>query len=244
MAGAAILCAEAALRSGSGMVMVYTDESNRQIVQTALPEAIVTTYNGEKKPDAAARKALDEAFSWCDTVAIGPGLSKSDSAKEILSYTLEHAGVPIVIDADALNIIASDAGILADSSADVIITPHVGEMSRLTGIATEEIAKHMISTARDFSKSYGVITVLKDARTVITSARGDVMININGNNGMATAGSGDVLTGIIASVRGRDIDSFTSASLGCALHGRAGDAAKAALGADHMIAGDIIKYIR
>lgn len=244
MAGAAILCAEAALRSGSGMVMVYTDESNRQIVQTALPEAIVTTYNGEKKQDASARKSLDDAFSWCDTVAIGPGLSKSDSAKEILSYTLEHAGVPIVIDADALNIIASDAGILADSSADVIITPHVGEMSRLTGIATEEIAKHLISTARDFSKSYGVITVLKDARTVITSARGDVMININGNNGMATAGSGDVLTGIIASVRGRDIDSFTAASLGCALHGRAGDAAKAALGADHMIAGDIIKYIR
>ena len=239
MAGAAILCAEAALRSGSGMVRIYTDESNRQIIQTALPEAIVSTYDGSM--DAGG---LDEAFSWCDAVAIGPGLSRSDSAREILRYTIEHAGVPIVIDADALNIIASDADMLADSSADIIITPHVGEMSRLTGVAAEEIVRHLISTAKDFSKSYGVITVLKDAHTVISSAKGDVMININGNNGMATAGSGDVLTGIIASLRGRDIDSFTAASLGCALHGKAGDAAKRALGADHMIAGDIVKYIR
>ncbi|MCR5747294.1 MAG: NAD(P)H-hydrate dehydratase [Lachnospiraceae bacterium] len=239
MAGAAILCAEAALRSGSGMVRIYTDESNRQIIQTALPEAIVSTYSGKME-----KSELDEAFGWCDTVAIGPGLSRSESAKEIVRYTIENAGVPIVIDADALNIIASDADILANSSADVIITPHVGEMSRLTGVPVKEITRHLISTARDFSKSYGVITVLKDAHTIVSSAKGEIIININGNNGMATAGSGDVLTGIIASVRGRDIDSFTSAALGCAVHGRAGDAAKNEMGADHMIAGDIIKYIR
>jgi NAD(P)H-hydrate epimerase len=133
---------------------------------------------------------------------------------------------------------------LADATADIIVTPHLGEMSRLSGIAVEEISAHLISTACDFSKSYGVITVLKDARTIIASPKGEVMINTNGNNGMATAGSGDVLTGMIASIRGRSDDSFMSAALGCALHGRAGDEACASLGADHMLAGDIIKFIR
>ncbi|MBR1524866.1 MAG: NAD(P)H-hydrate dehydratase [Lachnospiraceae bacterium] len=239
MAGAAILCAEAAMRSGSGMVRVYTDESNRQIVQTALPEALVTTYDEKIDKDT-----LQSAIDWCDTIAIGPGLSRSDPAAEILKYILSNADVPLVMDADALNILAKDVDMLADTKADIIVTPHLGEMARLTGITVEEISKHLVSTARDFSKSYGVITVLKDARTIIASPKGDVIINTNGNNGMATAGSGDVLTGMIASVRGRNMDSFMAAALGCALHGRAGDEACASLGADHMLAGDIIKYIR
>lgn len=239
MAGAAILCAEAAMRSGSGMVRIYTDESNRQIVQTALPEAIVSTYDVNMDEEA-----LKKAIDWCDAIAIGPGLSDSDSAREILKYVIKNADVPSVMDADALNILSSDVDMLAEAVSDVIITPHLGEMARLTGISVEEISAHLISTARDFSKSYGVITVLKDARTVIASPKGQVVINTNGNNGMATAGSGDVLTGMIASIRGREDSSFTAASLGCALHGRAGDEACAALGADHMLAGDIIKYIR
>ena len=239
MAGAAILCAEAAMRSGSGMVRVYTDESNRQIVQTALPEAIVNTYDDEMD-----EKVLKEAIDWCDAIAVGPGLSRSDSAREILKYILGNADVPIIIDADALNLISAEVDMLADASADIIVTPHLGEMARLSGIAVEEISAHLISTAVDFSKSYGVITVLKDARTIIASPKGEVIINTNGNNGMATAGSGDVLTGMIASIRGRSKDSFMAASLGCALHGRAGDEACQALGADHMLAGDIIKYIR
>ena len=239
MAGAAILCAEAAMRSGSGMVRIYTDESNRQIVQTALPEALVTTYD-EHMEEEPLRAAID----WCDAIAIGPGLSRSESAGEILRFILSNADVPLVLDADALNILSRDVDMLADTREDIIVTPHLGEMARLTGIAVEEISGHLVSVATDFSKSYGVITVLKDARTVIASPKGDVIINTNGNNGMATAGSGDVLTGMIASVRGRNTDSFMSAALGCALHGRAGDEACAALGADHMLAGDIIKYIR
>lgn len=239
MAGAAILCAEAAMRSGSGMVRVYTDESNRQIVQTALPEAIVNTYD-----EHMDEKSLKEAMDWCDAIAVGPGLSRSDSARDILKYILGCADVPLILDADALNLISAEVDMLADASADIIVTPHLGEMARLTGIGVEEISAHLISTAKDFSKSYGVITVLKDARTIIASPKGDVIINTNGNNGMATAGSGDVLTGMIVSIRGRSEDSFMAAALGCALHGRAGDEACAAFGADHMLAGDIIKYIR
>ncbi len=239
MAGAAILCAESVLRSGSGMVRIYTEESNRQIIQTALKEAIVSTYE-----DSFDKTELEKAIKWCDAIAIGPGLSRSDLAKEILLYTIEYSDVPMVIDADALNILSSDVDVLKRAKADVIITPHLGEMERLTGISVPEISKYLISVARDFSNSYGVITVLKDARTITTSPKGDVIVNINGNNGMATAGSGDVLTGIIASIRGRGTDSFRSAAIGCAIHGRAGDLARDAMGADHMIAGDIIKYIR
>lgn len=239
MAGAAILCAESALRSGCGMVRVYTEESNRQIIQTALKEAIVSTYE-----DKLDKKGLQNALEWCDAVAIGPGLSRSDLARDILLYTIEHSDVPMVIDADALNILSKDVDMLSNAKADVVITPHLGEMERLTGIPVSEISGHLISAARDFSKSYSVITVLKDARTVISSPKGEVIVNINGNNGMATAGSGDVLTGIIASIRARGLDSFTSAALGCAIHGRAGDLAKDAMGEDHMIAGDIINYIR
>ncbi|MCR5775058.1 MAG: NAD(P)H-hydrate dehydratase [Lachnospiraceae bacterium] len=239
MAGAAILCAEAAMRSGSGMVRVYTDESNRQIVQTALPEALVTTYD-----ERMDEKGLADAIEWCDAIAVGPGLSRSDQAAEILRYILGHANVPLVLDADALNILSADVDMLARTGADMIITPHLGEMARLTGIEAGEISKHLIQTARDFAESYGVVTVLKDARTIIASPDGKVIINTNGNNGMATAGSGDVLTGMIVSVRGRTDDSFMSAALGCALHGRAGDEACAMLGADHMLAGDIIKHIR
>ncbi|MBQ9442896.1 MAG: NAD(P)H-hydrate dehydratase [Lachnospiraceae bacterium] len=239
MAGAAVLCAEASMRSGSGMVQICTDESNRQIVQTALPEAIVSTY--DKKID---EKGLLHAIDWCDAIAIGPGLSDSPLARDILSFVIKNSDVPVVVDADALNIISSNADILADASADIIVTPHLGEMARLTGISVEEISAHLMSTAIDFSKSYGVITVLKDARTIIASPKGEVIINTNGNNGMATAGSGDVLTGMIASIRGRIPDSFMAAAIGCALHGRAGDDACHELGADHMLAGDIIKHIR
>ena len=221
------------------MVRVYTEESNRQIIQTALKEAIVSTYE-----DKLDKKGLQNALEWCDAVAIGPGLSRSDLARDILLYTIEHSDVPMVIDADALNILSKDVDMLSNAKADVVITPHLGEMERLTGIPVSEISGHLISAARDFSKSYSVITVLKDARTVISSPKGEVIVNINGNNGMATAGSGDVLTGIIASIRARGLDSFTSAALGCAIHGRAGDLAKDAMGGDHMIAGDIINYIR
>ena len=136
MAGAAILCAEAAMRSGSGMVRIYTDESNRQIVQTALPEAIVSTYDVNMDEEA-----LKKAIDWCDAIAIGPGLSDSDSAREILKYVIKNADVPSVMDADALNILSSDVDMLAEAVSDVIITPHLGEMARLTGISVEEISK-------------------------------------------------------------------------------------------------------
>ncbi len=239
MAGAAALSAEAAFRSGCGMVRLYTHEDNRTILQTALPEALVSTYgNGDPL------KELESCFEWCDVTAVGPGISRSEAAGAILRRILTDSPGPVVADADALNIISGDPQMLLSAAQDVVITPHVGEMARLTGLPARDITEHLIETAMDFAKSYNVVCVLKDARTVIAEPGGRVCINLNGNNGMATAGSGDVLTGIIAAFLAQGLKPFQAAHLACAVHGRAGDAAAARLGKASVMARDIVGEIR
>jgi len=239
MAGAAVLGALSSLKSGCGMVRVYTNEKNRVILQETVPEAIVSTYD-ETAPEAG----LEDCFNWCDVVAMGPGLSRSNAASAIVKYVLMHTDLPVVADADALNIIADEPDILTSSNSDVVITPHVGEMSRLTGISKRDIADHLPETATDFAKSYNVTCVLKDARTVIAGSDGRICINLNGNSGMATAGSGDVLTGIIASLLAQGMDAFSASFMGCAIHGKAGDRASEKLSEAPVIARDIINEIR
>ncbi len=239
MSGAAVLSANAAFRSGCGMVRVYTPKENREILQETIPEAIVNVYEDEN-PLAG----INECFDWCDVVAIGPGLSFSDSAKALVKYVFENSTVPIVADADALNIASTDPGMLINESRNIVITPHVGEMSRLTGLSVNDITEHLLETALDFAESYNVICVLKDARTVIADPSKKACINLNGNSGMATAGSGDVLTGIIVSLLAQGMNAYEAACMGCALHGRAGDAASARLGEAGVMARDIIEGIR
>lgn len=239
MSGAAVLSANAAFRSGCGMVRVYTPKENREILQETVPEAIVSVYD-EEDP----LSGINECFEWCDVAAIGPGLSFSDSAKALVKYVFENSPVPVVADADALNIASTDPGMLINESRDIIITPHVGEMSRLTGLSVNDITEHLLETAADFAESYNVICVLKDARTVIADPSKKACINLNGNSGMATAGSGDVLTGIIVSLLAQGLDPYEAACMGCALHGRAGDAASARLGEAGVMARDIIEGIR
>ena len=239
MSGAAVLSASAAFRSGCGMVRVYTALENREILQETVPEAIVNVYD-----DDDPLRDITECFDWCDVVAIGPGLSFSDPAKKLVRYVFENSPVPIVADADALNIASDDPGMLINESRDIIITPHVGEMSRLTGLSVIDITGHLLGTAVDFAESYNVICVLKDARTVIADPSKKACINLNGNSGMATAGSGDVLTGIIASLLAQGLAPFEAASLGCAIHGKAGDAASKRLGEHAVMARDIIEGIR
>ncbi|MCR5649812.1 MAG: NAD(P)H-hydrate dehydratase [Lachnospiraceae bacterium] len=239
MSGAAVLSANAAFRSGCGMVRVYTPKENRGILQETVPEAIVSVYD-EEDP----LSEIKECFEWCDVVAIGPGLSFSDSAKALVKFVFENSPVPVVADADALNIASTDPGMLINESRDIIITPHVGEMSRLTGLSVNDITEHLLETAADFAESYNVICVLKDARTVIADPQGKACINLNGNSGMATAGSGDVLTGIIVSLLAQGLNPYEAACMGCALHGKAGDAASKRLGEAGVMARDIIDGIR
>ncbi|MBR1635668.1 MAG: NAD(P)H-hydrate dehydratase [Lachnospiraceae bacterium] len=238
MAGAAILSARAALAAGCGMVMVFTDECNRTIIQTAVPEALLATYDGEIDEEVAYN-----ALDWASCILIGPGLSMSDEAKRLVDITLEETvNKPIVLDADALNILSEEANAMKLAGKSVVITPHVGEMARLVGMPISEIQTHMTETAEAFSTHHGVTVVLKDAVSVIASPRRKTYENHSGNSGMATAGSGDVLAGLIIGLIAQGVKNADAAILGAYIHGRAGDFAAEEKTAYAMTASDIIAH--
>ena len=237
--GAAVLAASAALRTGCGMVRVFTHENNRVAIQGLLPEALITSYNKSSKLTDKLKKALE----WCDSVVIGPGIGTGSQAEEMLSFVLNEARVPMVLDADALNIIAKNQELPGSNSADIVITPHIGEMSRLTGLTIEKIKMHPIETARDFAAAYNLVCVLKDARTVTVMPDGKTVINTSGNDGMSTAGSGDVLAGMAGSLMAQGVKAKEAAWRAVYLHGAAGDRAKEKNGAHTMLASDIISSI-
>lgn len=241
MAGAALFTAESAYRMGCGLVRICTVEENREIVQTKLPEALLTTYN----PDDVntTRTALKEMISWCDVIAVGPGLGRGDNTDYIVERLLRNFDKTIVIDADAINSLADNLNWLEDTKANVIITPHLMEMSRLTGEKTGDIKSKKLEVAGEFARKHNVVVVLKDARTIVSKGEEQAYINSTGNNGMATGGSGDVLTGIIASLVGQSMSPFEAAKLGVYIHGLAGQEASILLGRYSMIAGDIVRSI-
>lgn len=253
MSGACHLSALAAYKTGVGLVRVLTCEENRPVIQQLLPEAVVTCYDSEK-PNKAL---IADCAAWADTVVVGPGIGQGKSALTLLNTIFETCTVPVVMDADALNLLAmmlrgreSVDGLISflGRQCPVIMTPHVGEMSRLTGRETAEIAADILGTCRRFSKRYQVICVLKDARTVICSQDGGDYISLSGNNGMATGGSGDVLAGIIGGLvcqsKNRDEQSLKrTAALGVYIHGLCGDEAKNKSGLYGLLASDIIKCI-
>jgi len=241
MSGAAYMAAMAAYRTGSGLVEILTHESCRISLQCALPEAIVRTYQDSNKSLDKVMKTIHlESY---DAVLIGPGLGQSEAAKSLLDFTLKQPSVPLILDADALNLLSEKMEVLLESSAPIIMTPHIGEMSRLTKFPTEGIIENTIEFAQAFSKSNQVITVLKSHRTVVCNPEGFVCINLCGNDGMATAGSGDVLAGVIASLVGQGIEPYRSSVLGVAIHSIAGDLASENIGRHGLMAKDMIEAI-
>ena len=237
--GAALLAAKAALKTGCGMVKVFTHENNRTAIQSSFPEALITVYDESENITDKLKKSME----WSDSIVVGPGMGKGDRAKEILSCLLESAKVPIVADADALNIISENPEILEGKDPDMVITPHIGEMSRLTGLSIIDIKDDPVETARRFATEHRLICVLKDARTVTAMPDGRAVINTSGNNGMSTAGSGDVLAGMLGSLIAQGLNTEEAAWRGVFLHGAAGDKAKEKTGAHAMLAGDIISAI-
>lgn len=240
MSGAAFFCAKAAYATGAGLVRIYTAEENRTILQSQLPEAILTTY-AAKKPDIAG---LTEAMQWADIIVAGPGLTTSDAAKTMVHAILKNASVPVVLDADALNIIAGDTSLLLRPHTELILTPHLGEMARLTGDSVSYIQNRLKEVAEEFARQYNVICVLKDEHTVISLPYGMTYLNLSGNAGMATAGSGDVLSGVIAALAAQGMSVELSAAFGAYIHGLAGDAAAKEKGMRGLMASDIIKGLR
>ena len=241
MAGAAMFAAEAAYRMGCGLVRICTVEENREIMQSKLPEAMLTTFDTKDKN--SIREAVKSMISWSDVIILGPGLSTKEYAAYIVEKVLRDYKETIVLDADGLNIVAQNKQWLSDTEARVIITPHLAEMSRLTEVKTGEIKSNKYQVAKEFAKDNNIVVVLKDSRTVVSDGNVQAYINTTGNNGMATGGSGDVLAGIIGGLCGQNMNEFEAAKLGVCLHGLAGQEAAISRGRYSMIASDIVKGI-
>ena len=241
MCGAAYLCAKAAYRTGCGLVEIVTPEQNRIPLQASLPEAVVTCYDSQEPDKSVIRSAVRRA----DAVVVGCGLGTSLTSTKVLDATLRAAASPVVIDADALNIMAADASFWDALKVPAVITPHMGEMSRLTGIDTAAILKDIAKAAQEFATSRGVVCLLKHHKTAISDGE-SAYINQFGNSGMATGGSGDVLAGIIASLlaQQKSADELCrTAALGALIHSLAGDRAAENLGEYSVMASDIIEEI-
>ena len=249
MSGAAVLATRAALRSGVGLARVLTPDCNRIVLQTAAPEALVSTYDTPERASGCAEG---------DALVLGCGLGVSDLSREALRSVLKVCPAdgmvpPVVLDADGINHTAKDPSLWEDLLAhhrQVIVTPHPVEMSRLCGKSVGEILAHPVETAKEFAHRRGVTVVLKDSHTVLASPEGELFICAAGNAGMARGGSGDVLAGIIGSLLaqnrhriGADLTVTEIAAAGVYLHARAGDLAAHELGEYGMLPGDLIDRI-
>lgn len=239
MAGAVYFSALAAYRTGAGLVRIFAAEENRTALAALIPEAVLTTYkNGETEE---TERSLKAALADATVVVTGPGLSKSEDARAILHTVLAECKVPLLLDADALNIIAEE-NISVRGDIPVIVTPHMGEMARLTKKSIDELKKTQIGEAFDFAEKQNCICVLKDARTAVSDGA-RCYLNTSGCSAMSKGGSGDVLTGVIATLIAEGMTPFEAAALGVFLHGKAGETASAEKGAYSVLARDIANAI-
>jgi NAD(P)H-hydrate epimerase len=243
MAGAAILCGKAAYRNGVGLVKIYTCECNCSAIHAALPEAIVAAY-----PENCFEKLHEEDFlnqlNWADAVVIGPGLGQNDISARLVTLVCNHAKCPVLFDADALNLIANNHVLLEIPHSEWVFTPHLGEFSRLTGEEVAVISDHMADMALQYAREHKLVCVLKDANSIIADYAGTEYMNRSGNNGMATAGSGDVLSGIIGAFLAQKMNCTDAAAYGSFIHGLAGDVARKKMGTHAMMASDIIEGLK
>ena len=235
--GAAVLASQAAYRMGAGLVKLITHSDNRNIVLNNNVECLLDIYSDGEflEPEASV--------IWSDAICIGPGLSKCDMALKYVRYIAERTDKKRLFDADALNIIAGEhIDYKGSREGQIIITPHIMEMSRLTGKTVADIKEHMIESAKEYAIQHSCICILKDARTVVTDGQ-KVYINCTGNDGMSTGGCGDVLTGLIAGMTAMGLDAFEAACLSVYVHGKAGDYAASGKGRAGMTAADISEAI-
>lgn len=237
MSGAAYFAGRAAYAAGAGMVKICTTQENRQILQTLVPEALYGTWDKEE---------LERGMEWCDAVVIGPGIGQDMEAFHMLEHILElgrRKNLPMVLDADGLNLLSAHRELRDMLYEKCVYTPHMLELSRMTGKTVEGLRENPVGTAAQFAQDYPGTLVWKDACTLVKCSQGRVYLNQSGNDGMATAGAGDVLAGLIGGLLATGLKPDAAASLGVYLHGRAGDYAAARKGRHGMTARDILEEI-
>lgn len=245
MAGAAIMAGKAALRCGIGLLKIAVPKSIYPVCATNILESVYYPLE-ETSNGVISSKNTDFLLEMCEkssAVVIGCGLSVCDDTKNLVQSVITNCEKPFVIDADALNCICNKPEILKNLKAPAIITPHPGEMARLLHSTPKTVNSNRENTAIDFAKEFGVVTVLKGAGTIIASPDGEVYINHTGNSGMATGGSGDVLSGIIGSLLAQGAAPINAAAAGVFLHGTIGDLAAEKLGKISMLPTDMIDMI-
>ena len=246
ISGACILCAGACLKAGAGMVRVFTAVENAEAVKTLLPEAILDTYEDFEPVGDKLKVAMD----WSTQAVIGPGIGTEGKGTELLTDILSSYDKSLVMDADALNLIAGDERLFrlaTDFGRDgrqLLITPHMGEFARLFKSDIRDCKEHLLQYPAELAKRLHCTVVCKDARSVVADSNSKkIYINVSGNDGMATAGSGDVLAGILGAVLSYKMNGFETAIAGTYIHGRAGDKAADLSGRYGMVASDIVNAL-
>lgn len=240
--GAAALASNAAVKAGAGLVSLYTPLSSRDVLAIKLTEVMVHGLL-ERMPGILGGGAAGDVVKSAeaaDVLAIGPGLGTSESTQEAVRAILQKVATPVVIDADALTALAGHTELLAAMQAPKVLTPHPGEMARLTGLELAEIEADRLNVAKKCAQEWNAIVVLKGAPTVIACPNGTVYVNSTGNSSLATGGSGDVLTGIIAGLAAQEISLQEAAICGVYLHGVAAELAGIDIG---LAAGEIAAYL-
>lgn len=243
--GAPQMTALAALRSGAGLVTLALPQSIEKGVSLQTMELMTLPLpeSGSGSIALSGEKEVINAIEGKRVVAIGPGLSQDPETQELIKHLITKVSVPLVIDADGINALATDLSILKQKKGPVILTPHPGEMGRLMGLSAEAVQKDRFNIAAQFAKEWGVILVLKGPHSIISLPEGLLWVNNTGNPGMATSGIGDALTGMIAACIAQGLSPEQSAILGVYLHGLAGDLAAAQKGEAGLITSDLIHHI-
>ena len=244
MTGAVCLSAMSALRSGSGLVNVATPDSQREIVAIKLTEAMTLGCDDNcGKFSGNDSGKIIEKINSSDVCAFGMGMARSCGISNMVFNIIRDAKKPLVIDADGINAVSENIDTLKELKTKAVLTPHPGEMARLLKIPVSEIQINRIKSAVDFSAKYNVVTVLKGEKTIVADTDGKYEINQTGNPGMATGGTGDVLSGVIASFIGQGLNPYDAAVLSVYLHGRAGDIAANEKGFYSLIASDVVEKL-
>ena len=243
ISGACALSAGACLKAGAGMVKVFTASENAEVIKTVIPEALIDAYE-DYEP---VSEKLEDAMNWSTAAVVGPGIGMTGRGAEILKIVLSRYDKNLVVDADGLNLIAADkelrrlASDFGRNGKKLILTPHLAEFARLFGRDIKECKRNILFYPKELAKELHCTVICKDARSVVSdSNEKKIYINISGNDGMATAGSGDVLSGVLGALVGTGLSSFECACIGAYLHGAAGDLAAARHGKLSMVASDIV----
>lgn len=244
--GAAVLCTMSALRAGAGAVFLGVPDAIYPIIAKKVTEPVVIPFPSTKEGTlslAALDKILDR-MNWADVVVIGPGLSMETETAALVKMLITEGKKKILLDADGLNVVAeSGKSLFKKSKASFILTPHTGELSRLTGIPAKQIEANRVMSVRNYAKESGATIVLKGSPTATAAVSGSVFLNPTGNPGMATVGSGDVLAGIIASLWAQGMEEPAAAYAGVFVHGFSGDLAKKKYGERSLLAHDLIDFL-